>query len=173
MTKAIHFSYKSPENFVKLLVTIQVEKNYDNRTLCIYHKVFEGLKGDELFYKFMSEMFPNSCTIGENEIKMLADRAIKYLNTDEKCRHLFVEYDRQHCNSYVYSKALDKIYPADFGQHQNKVVEACVDFFQDTDITAENVRRFILNNIEIKSDNTSIEMILKDVNYITRCCILR
>lgn len=172
MTKTVHFSCKSPENLVNLLVTIQIEKNYDNRTIYIYHKFFDGLNGDEQFYKFMVEIFPNGCTIGENEIQMLADRAIKHLKTDEKCRHLFVEYDKQHCRSYVYSKALDKLYPAEFGEHLKKVVEACQDFFLGVDnITTEDVRRFIRNNLEIKSDNTSVNTTLNDVDYITRCCV--
>lgn len=172
MAKRLHFSYKSPENFVNLLVTIQIANNYDKRIVCVYHKVFDSINGDEQFYKFMVELFPNGCTIGKKEIELITDRTIKYLNFDEKCRHLFVEYDKQHCGSYVYSKALDKLYPAEFGEHLAKVVEACQDFFLGADnITTEAVRKFIRNNLEIKSDNTSINTILNDVDYITRCCV--
>ncbi len=172
MVKKLHFSYNSPENFVKLLVTIRIENRCDNRTIFVYQKIFNGINGDRLFLNFMEEEFPTGATIGENELKVLFDKVVKYLNTDKQCRKLFTEYDKSHCSSYIYSKALDKLYPADFGEHIKKAVEACQDFFAGVnDITVEDVRLFIRNNLEVKSDNTSINTILNDADYITRCCV--
>ena len=79
--------------------------------------------------------------------------------------------------SYVYFKPDINVIYAEFGKHTEIVKDICIDYFKDFDddscISKEMIKPFILNYFEVKSDNTTLEKIANDCDYIANCISLR
>ena len=66
----LHFKVSSPENATKLFCTILYERSdYAKEYGRVWHEAFDGEKGDELFARFLVELFPDGGMIGEPEVK--------------------------------------------------------------------------------------------------------
>lgn len=168
--QTLHFSYKSIGNFVRLLVTIQFENTHNSRDISIFHQRFRN-EPDELFEEFLTELYPNGGTIGENEITNLTSYIHNFLQKDEAARDLYVTYDKHTYDSYVYFKPDKTVHYAEFGNHSNLVTQICCDYFKDfspDEINLDYLKKFILENFEIKSDNTTVEKVSCDAAYIGR-----
>ena len=170
--KPLHFTVKSPSNFVRLCSTILFEKSNQYHELgYVWHKVFDGVKGDEHFMNFMLALYPKGCTIGEDEIHCIMNKAIRFLETDESCLEIKADYDKRRFRYYVYFAPLHKTFECGFAKHEDTVIKILQDFFgsEIIDYDSEKLKRFIIMNFEIKSDNSSIDTIVADIDYIKRC----
>ena len=80
----LHFKVESPANFVKLVCTILFERKEEllEDYGSTWHDVFDGDAGDQHFQRFMEDLFPNGCTIGESELNLITNRAVHFLKTD-------------------------------------------------------------------------------------------
>lgn len=171
MTKQekLYFSYKSPANIVRLLITIMFEQTYTPRDIAVYHERFDK-EPDDTYQTFMETIFPQGCTIGENEINMLTKYVYNFMKQDVTAMAIYdryIERDKKTCRSYVYTKYDKQLYPAGVGSHADIVTRLCVEYFKDfdhADITPQKVETFIRNNIEIKSDFTSIDTVCQQGN---------
>ena len=79
--------------------------------------------------------------------------------------------------SYVYFKPDINVIYAEFGKHAEIVKNICIDYFKDFDddycISKEMIKTFMLNYFEVKSDNTTLEKIANDCDYIATCISLK
>ncbi len=170
MTEQIAFTYKSIGNFAKLLSTILYEKEHTAKEITLWHLRYDGEETDDLFEQFLNELFPNGGTLDVGEIKLLTNHAERFLCKDPLAIQQRVSYEKREYNSYVYFKIDQKVVPCEFAQHQQTVREICEDYFKDFEtIDKDYVKKFILENFEIRSDNSSIERIANDCEYIARC----
>lgn len=173
MTETIHFKYKSVENFVRLLVTIQYEKTHNAREIHLFHRRFDK-ENDDIFYQFLIELFPEGGNIGEEELKALVKHIEHFLDTDEEAKDISVEWDMQHQSSYVFFKIDKKVYNCSYASHQQTVKNICVDYFKGFDpheLSVEMVEKFITENFVVKSDFSTAETIARDARYIRDCII--
>lgn len=173
--KTLHFSYESIGNFVRLLITIRFENIYNPRDITVFHQRFRD-EPDELFEKFLIELYPNGCTVGENEINNLTSHIHSFLQKDETAKDLYATYDKRKYESYVYFKPDKAVHYAEFGNHSNLVTQICCDYFKDfapDEIKLDYLKKFILENFEIKSDNTTVERVSNDAAYICREILFR
>ncbi len=162
----LHFTCQSPANLVRLLIMIQFENHYSARDIAVFHARFDN-ESDDIFQTFMETLFPDGTTIGEDEINMLVQHTYDFLQKDEAAANEYIEYDKRHTYSYVYSKYDKTIHYADMGSHFHIVMRICADFFKNfdaDDITSQKIETFIRNNIEIKSDFTSIDTVCGQAN---------
>jgi hypothetical protein len=176
MTKQVYFTYKSIGNFCRLLATIQYEKSHTPREITIFHQRFDRAEGDELIEQFLNELFPNGATIGENELIKLNLHIERFMQKDKETQNLFVEYDKRHYSYYVYFKPDNVVYECGFAQHATIIRDICCDYFKgfsEDEIHPQYIEKFIKDNFEIKSYNSTVEQIAKDNMYISRCIILR
>lgn len=167
----LHFSVKSPANFTKLCCTIRFENSDKMKELgYVWHKVFDGFEGDQLFQSFMEELFPEGCVIGENELIRITNRAIRFLETDVSCLDIKAEYDKRRFTYYVYFVPIRKVFECGFAQHEDTVIQILTDFFGKSiaDFEPDKLKRFIISSFEICSDNSSISSIASDVHFIQR-----
>ena len=167
--ETLHFTIQSPGNMAKLLCTILFEKgDQDKEYEWVWHKAFEGEKGDKLFEQFLVELFPEGCVIGEPEIKRVIVKALKYLKTDVDCLELKAKYDKSMSNSYVYFAPLHKVFPCDYTEHTETVSKILADYFGEAikDYDLEKLKNFISSSFEIESDNTSVAKIVRDMDYL-------
>lgn len=174
MKEQLHFTYKSIGNFCKLLATILYEKSHTPREITIFHQRFDDEKGDEMMEQFLMELFPNGANVSEKEIETLVAYIEKFMLKDKETQDLFVKYDKAHYSSYVYFKPDNKVYECDFAQHSKTVKEICCDFFKGftkDELDPQYLKKFITENFEIRSDNSTIEQIANDCDYITRCIV--
>lgn len=168
--KILHFQYKSIGNLVRLLTSIKFEKYESERDVIVFHERFRD-EPDELFEKFLTDLYPDGCTIRENEINNLTSYIRTFMQKDDTARDYYAQYDKSVCGSYVYFKPDKTVYPVEFGGHANCITQICCDFFKDfskNDLDLDYLRRFILDNFEIKSDNTTVERVSDDADYIAR-----
>lgn len=92
----LHFKVESPANFVKLACTILFERKEEllDDYGSTWHDVFDGEAGNQHFQRFMEELFPDGCTIGERELNQLTDKAIQFLKTDAFCLDIKAGHDK-------------------------------------------------------------------------------
>lgn len=170
----IGFKYKSIGNFCRLLATIQYEKSHTPREITVFHQRFDRDECDELIEQFLVELFPNGATIGENELIKLNSYIENFMLKDKETQDLFVNYDKKQYCSYVYFIPDNVVYKCGFAEHAKTVNQICCDYFKgfsENEIDPQYIERFIKDNFEIKSDNSTIEQIAKDYMYISRCII--
>lgn len=166
-SKTVHFTYKSIGNFVRLISTVKFEKTHNNREIAIWHEIFDDEDGDELFEKFLVELYPEGKTIQPEDVETIINRAVRFLMKDEKARQIRNRYTKLDNTYWVYFKPDDIVFACEYAQHAEKVREICKDYFKDFDeIDPDFLREFILTNFEICSDNTTIERIAKDSKYM-------
>ena len=170
MTEQLHFSYKSIGNFAKLLSTILYEKEHSAKEITLWHLRYDEDETDDLFEQFLEELFPEGGALDVEEIKLLTNHAERFLSKDAQAIQQRVEYEKREYSSWVYFKIDQKVFPCEFAQHQNTVREICVDYFKDFETVEQDyVKKFILENFEIRSENSTIERIANDCAYIARC----
>lgn len=167
MGKKLYFKYQSIGNLCRLLATVTFEKTGSSRDITIWHERFDRIECDELFEKFLGEIYPEGATIGEEQINKLVLHAEKFLQTDKEAQQIAVNYDKQMHTYWVYFKIDNKIYPCKFCQHSKTITQICADYYKDFEkIDLEELQKFIKENFEIKSRNSTIEQIAKDAQYI-------
>lgn len=174
-TKELHFNVQSPENIIRLAVTIMFERDSDdlNRLGYAWHTLLDTNEGEKLFLKFAEEVLPEGGIIGTSQLIQIQDLAIQYLETDEVALECQADYDKTRYTSWVYFKPYHKVYPVGFAKHEDKVKELLIDFFDDVDdYDYDAFRRFLRENFEIKSENTDIDKIVNDAAFLRRCAIL-
>lgn len=172
MKETVHFSYKSIGNFCRLLVTILYEKSHTPREISVFHQRFNRNECDELIEQFLYELFPNGATIDEKELIQLVSYIERFMTKDKETQDLFVSYDKAHYRYYVYFKPDNIVYECNFAQHATTIRDICIDYFKGftlDELDPKYVRKFIIENFEIKSNNSTIEQIANDNNYIIRC----
>lgn len=174
MERTVNFSYKSIGNFVKLLSTIRYEKEGDPRGIAIWEERFEGEEGDNLFEGFLRELFPNGKTIEVEDIDLVVNRALRFLEKDMGAKRIRNRYKKMDNTYWVYFKPDEEVYPCGYAKHEETVRNICCDFFKGfEDLDPGYLKRFILENFTIKSDNSTIERIAADAQYIAAFVILR
>lgn len=169
MSEKIGFTYKSIGNFCHLLLNIQYEKTHTSREITVFHQRFDNDETDNLIEEILIKLFPNGASIGEKELIQLTSYVENYMLKDKTTQDLFVEYDKLHYPYYVYFKPDNIVYECDYAQHNRVVRDICCDFFKDfDDIDPLYIKKFILENFEISSDNSTVESISNDYNFIAR-----
>ena len=170
MSETLHFSYRSPENFVRLLCDIVYEKEHSPRDIAIYHERFDD-ETDEFFATMLKQLFPEGATIGEKEINQCVSWIDNFLSHDEQTKDIKVRYDMVECESYVYFDIDKKVYPCSHTAHSQVVKNICVDYFKgfdESEITPEKVADFIRNHFVVKSRFSTAGSIANDSAYIYR-----
>lgn len=168
MSETVSFRYQSIANMCRLLTTIQFEQSRNPREIAVFHKRFDNEK-DKVFEDIFIKLFPQGALIGEAEINKAVDYISEFMLKDEKTKELFVEYDKARYNSYVYFKIDNEVFPAQFGNHAEIVTDLCIDYFKNfeaKDIDKDYIKKFILNNFEIKSNYSTLEMIASNARFI-------
>lgn len=126
----LHFKVESPANFVKLACTILFEQkeelleDYDST----WHDVFDGDAGDQHFQRFMEDLFPNGCTVGESELNLITDRAVHFLKTDEACLDIKANHDKARFTYWVYFAPEHKVYACSFARHEETIIDILTAF---------------------------------------------
>lgn len=173
----LHFKVESPANFVKLACTILFERKEEllDDYGSTWHDVFDGEAGNQHFQRFMEELFPDGCTIGERELNQLTDKAIQFLKTDVFCLDIKAGHDKLRSAFWVYFIPEHKVYPCQFAQHEETVIDILVDFFgvNVQKYSIEALQRFILGAFQIQSTNTSVRSIAADAEFIRRTVYYR
>lgn len=163
----VNFSYKSIGNFVKLLATIRYENTHEGHDVAVWHERFDDDSEDELFEKFLVELFPEGKTIQPEDIDTVIYKAERFLETDKKGQDIKNKYIKLESGYWVFFKPENKVYPCHYAEHSKFITKICADFFKGFDsIDADYLKKFILDNFEIASDNSTVERIAKDVEYI-------
>lgn len=167
MKKTLHFRYESIENFCRLLLNITFEKsNFRSKYSGVWYKIYDNTDGEQLIKNFLEKLYPDGATIGEQEITALFNMCIDYIeNTkDEKVRNL-INADIKRKNPYwVYSKYENRVYPCEFAEHTQTVSKIVANFFKKTlrEATTEEIKKFILSNCVVHSENLTVEQIAND-----------
>lgn len=173
MKKTLHFSYKSPENLVRLLCEIVYERDHTPRDITIYHERFDN-ETDSFFADMLTKLFPEGATIGEKEIDLCVEWIDNFLKTDEKAIDFRAKYDLDYYSSYVYFDIDNIVYPCEYASHQQMVKKICVDYFKGVDkadLSAEKVANFIRDHFIVKSRFSTAETIASDAQYIMNCIV--
>ncbi len=170
--QTLSFTYKNIGNIVHLLVNLMFEKTHNSRDVTVYHQRFDK-EPDDTYEAILEKLFPDGCTIGEQELTAITEHICRFMAVDDVSQDLFIEYDKWHWKSWVYFKPGKRLEYAEFGSHALLVKEICKDFFKGFEkIDAAYLRRFIMENFEIRSDNSTIETISGDAVYIARDILL-
>ena len=82
-----------------------------------------------------------------------------------KIRNKYIKFDNPY---WVYFKINDVVTPCRFGDHAKVIQDILLDYFKDFDLDDFYLKRFIMSNFEIKSDNSDIEKIANDSKWITK-----
>ena len=176
MTERLHFRVESPANFVRLGCTILFEKRkIMAEWATTWHDVFDCTNGEQLFLQFMEELFPDGCTIGEKELNQITDRAIRYLQTETRCRDMKADHDKSRFTYWVSFIPEHKVYECEFARHEETIIEILTTFFGKSiaGYSLDTLKRFILRSFEIHSDNSSVRSIAEDVDFIQRAVFSR
>lgn len=174
MSEYVSFTYKSIGNFCHLLLNIQYEKTHTPREITVFHQRFDNDETDNLIEEILVKLFPNGANIGEKELIQLTSYIENFMLKDKKTQDLFVEYDKKHYSYYVYFKPDNIVYECGFAEHAKIVKEICLNFFKDfDDIDPLYIKKFIIENFEISSDNSTVESISNDYNYIARAILIK
>ncbi len=170
-TQTLHFRYHSPENFCRLLVTINYENTHkEYEDIYVFHNRFkDGEEADNLFRQFLEKLFPDGGTINVEEIDQITKYVDCFLQTDEEAKQIRLNYKLQTCKSYVYFIPDKTFVECRFGEHSRAVYDICYKYFEGYEnLTVEYLRSFLKKNFKIVSDNTSIERIINDSNFILK-----
>lgn len=163
----LHFTYQSIGNLCRLLATIQFEKEASSRDISIWHQRFDREECDALFEKFLSDIYPEGATIGKEEINNLVSYAERFLDNDKEAQQIAVEYDKLSNPYWVYFKIDNKVYPCDFCRHSETITQICAEYFKGfEEIDLSYLQKFIIENFEIKSRNSTVKSIANDARYI-------
>lgn len=174
MRKYVNFTYKSIGNICHLLLDIQYEKTHTPREISVFHQRFDNDETDNLIEEILVKLFPNGANIGEKELIQLTSYIENFMLKDKETQDLFVEYDKRQYPYYVYFKPDNIVYECKFAGHSKIVTEICCNFFKDfDDIDPQYIKKFILENFEISSDNSTVESISNDYNYITKQILIK
>lgn len=168
MTETVNFTYKSIGNFVRLLATIKYEQIHNPREIAVWHERFDNDESDELFETFLEKLFPNGSTIDIPQIEQLVSYIENFMDRDKetrKIRNKYIKFDNPY---WVYFKINDVVTPCRFGDHAKVIQDILLDYFKDFDLDDFYLKRFIMSNFEIKSDNSDIEKIANDSKWITK-----
>ena len=164
--QTIHFSYSSIGNIVRLIATIQFENTKSGRDITVFHNRFDR-EPDELFETFITKILPEGGNIGKDEIEAVTEYIYSFMQKDDKCKDLYVKYDKRHYNSYVYFKPDKDLRYAEVGRHYGIVKDICIDYFKGFDeVDIDYLKKFIRENFEILSDFTTIQNIVNDADSI-------
>ena len=167
MAETLNFTYKSIGNFVRLLSTIKYEQTHNSRDIAIWHEKFDNDDGDSLFETFLEKLFPNGGTIDIEHIENLIKYIENWLDKDEETRQIRNKYIKLDNPYWVYFKIDDIVRPCRFGDHAKVVRDICIDYFRGfNEISEDELRKFILNNFKVNSDNTTIQTIANDSKYL-------
>lgn len=167
MKERLNFTYKSIGNIMKLLATIQFEMTESDEEISIWHERFDNSDADSIFEKFLEELFPNGKNIGKDEINAVVFRAKKFLENDEISKNIRNEHIKRQSAYWVYFRPDNVVYKCGFAEHFSTVQRVCVDFFNGFDsLDAGYLRKFIIKNFEICSDNSTVEGIAMDSDTI-------
>lgn len=167
MKQTMHFTYKSIGNFSKLLATILFEKSHSDREIGIWHERFDNDESDELFESFLVELFPEGKTLQTEDIEVLMNYAERFLEKDKRAQDIRNEHIKRSTPYWVYFKIDNIVHPCDYARHTQKIKEICADYFKDfDDIELDYLQKFIIENFEIKSNNSTISQIASDAHYI-------
>lgn len=173
----LHFKVESPANFVKLACTILFERKEEllEDYGSTWHDVFDGGAGDQHFQRFMEDLFPNGCTIGESELNLITNRAVHFLKTDAVCLDIKANHDKARFTYWVYFAPEHKVYACSFARHEETIIEILTAFFGKSiaGYSLDTLKRFILRSFEIRSDNSSVRSIAEDVDFIQRAVFAR
>lgn len=173
----LHFKVESPANFVKLVCTILFERKEEllEDYGSTWHDVFDGDAGDQHFQRFMEDLFPNGCTIGESELNLITNRAVHFLKTDAVCLDIKANHDKARFTYWVYFAPEHKVYACSFARHEETIIEILTAFFGKSiaGYSLDTLKRFILRSFEIRSDNSSVRSIAEDVDFIQRAVFAR
>ena len=171
--KTVNFSYKSIGNFVKLLATIRYENTHQGHDIAVWHECFDDDSKDDLFERFLVELFPQGKTIQPEDINAVIHKAERFIETDEECQNIRNKYTKLEYPYWVYFKPDNKVYPCEFAEHAKVVTQICKEFFAGFDDIDENyIKNFIRNNFEIRSDNSTVERIARDADFVARSILL-
>lgn len=174
MTESIAFTYKSVGNLMKLLCTINVENSEEPQEIAIWHEVFDPDDMDQVFEKFLTELYPDGKTIQPEDVPAVVFKAWKYIDSTDNGRSVRNKYTKLNNPYWVYFKPDDKVYPCKFAGHSDLVRDICYEYFKGfDDVDEDYLRRFIITNFEIHSDNSTVETIAKDSYSIKRYITLR
>lgn len=174
-TESLHFQIESPKNMVRLLVTILFQQDTDlfKKHGHVWAHLLDTEDGEEKFQQFMEEVLPEGGTIDIPELEAIKAKAIHYLETDEQALELQANYDKFVLDSWVYFKPYHKVYGVGFAEHNAKVREILADFFDEIDdYDMDKFKRFIRENFEIGSINTTLDNIIADAENIHRYIVL-
>jgi hypothetical protein len=174
-TESLHFQIESPKNMVRLLVTILFQQDTDlfKKHGHVWVHLLDTEDGEEKFQQFMEEVLPEGGTIDIPELEAIKAKAIHYLETDEQALELQADYDKFVLDSWVYFKPYHKVYGVGFAEHNEKVREILADFFDEIDdYDIDKFKRFIRENFEIGSVNTTLDNIIADAENIHRYIVL-
>lgn len=165
------FRAESTENLTKLLCRILFEKSPDYKEYnWLWHEVFDkdSDKGDELMYQFMCEAQPEG---GAIDPELILKTVMKHLKEDDEYKDLQNNHLKKTRGSWVYSAWNKKLVLCDYLAYTQTVIDLCIEYFKGMeDIDISDVSKFILNNIEIKSDYTLIYKIAKDHVTLRMIC---
>ena len=168
MNQTVYFKFESLGNIVRMLVTIMLEESSNDREIAVFHQRFDQ-ENDIYFRNILTKLYPDGTDIGECEIRKMVMYVENSMKTDKRCKELYAKYDKAHLKSYVYFKVDNEVHYAEFGSHTRIVTELCCNFFKNfDDIDADYLKRFILENFEIKSECTTLTQISNDANRIAR-----
>lgn len=166
MNKALHFTYESIGNITKLFTSIRFEKLKSQREVAVFHQRFDN-EDDSFFEEILKKLFPEGKTITPEDIDLVVEYISSFMDRDERCKELYAEYDKFYYKSYVYFKIDKKVYPAEFGNHMKIVELILMDYFKGfNDVSAEYLKKFVRENFEISSDNTTLERAANDAGYL-------
>ena len=170
--ETVNFSYKSIGNFVKLLATIRYENTHEGHDIAVWHERFDDDAEDKLFESFLEELFPEGKTIQPEDINAVIHKAERFLETDKKGQDIRNKYIKLEYPYWVYFKPENKVYPCQFAEHSKTIAQICKNFFKGfDDIDLDYLKNFIRNNFEIRSDNTTIDRIIRDAAFIGRSIV--
>lgn len=173
MTEYVNFTYKSIGNFVKLLATIKYEKTHNANEISVWHERFDNDESDELFESFLGELFPTGKTLEPEDIELVMNYADRFLEKDKQAQEIRNGYIKAKNYYWVYFKIDNIVYPCDYAKHAAKITEICMDYFKGVyDIDIDYLKKFIIDNFEIKSDNSTIQTIANDARFISMEIIL-
>lgn len=173
----LHFKVDSPANIVKMCCTIIFERNEKllEEYGSVWHDVFDGEAGDAHFQQFMEDLFPDGCTVGENELNLITNRAVCFLKTDVACLDMKANHDKARFTYWVYFAPEHKVYGCSFARHEETIIDVLTAFLGKSieDYSSYALKQFILNSFEIKSDNSSVRSIAEDVDFIQQTVYFR
>lgn len=167
MERTVNFAYKSIGNFVKLLATIRYENSHKGHDVAIWHERFDDDANDELFERFLVELFPEGKTINPEDIDAVIHKAERFLETDEQAQNIRNKYTKLKSPYWVYFKPTNTVYPCNFADHSKVIQQICSDFFKGfDDIDVDYLKNFIQSNFEIRSSMSTVGKIANDAKFI-------